>query len=430
MPKSKHTKKSSQPTLIDLFAGCGGLSLGLEQAGFRPIFVSELNPHAMQTYLTNRAHLGLREGIDTCNDIASLTGKGKKQALKELATRLRTKWGDVTLVAGGPPCQGYSTRGIRSTFRSVERHETPSNHLYKDMARFIAAIAPQMFLFENVAGLRTARWSRTGERGEILEDIEDTFNSIRTWDDKKRYRIEPITIRCKDYGVPQNRPRLFLIGIREDVQIDLACSRAANGLFPDPSGNTPPDPIDLLGDLISPNDERRGISLVYPKEALSPIQKDLRRARDSRRISKKGAPLSDQEYTRHSDNVEERFRELIANPDGIEPSMTIKKFSQRALPRRWAEQGPTITATSAPDDYVHYCRPRILTVREWARLQTFPDWYKFAGPRTTGGRRRAGDPSQGIWERELPKYTQIGNAVPVLLAKQIGEHFRVILRLK
>ena len=86
-----------------------------------------------------------------------------------------------------------------------------------------------------------------------------------------------------------------------------------------------------------------------------------------------------------------------------------------------------ITATSLPDDYVHYGQPRILTVREWARLQTFPDWYQFAGKRTTGGRRRAGDPDAGDWSRELPKYTQIGNAVPVWLARAVGRHLRALV---
>ncbi|MAT09894.1 MAG: hypothetical protein CMM02_02705 [Rhodopirellula sp.] len=86
-----------------------------------------------------------------------------------------------------------------------------------------------------------------------------------------------------------------------------------------------------------------------------------------------------------------------------------------------------MTVTSLPDDFVHYEQPRILTVREWARLQTFPDWYVFRGPRTTGGRRRAGTPSKDDWEREVPRYTQIGNAVPVRLAYEIGKHFRKIV---
>ena len=97
------------------------------------------------------------------------------------------------------------------------------------------------------------------------------------------------------------------------------------------------------------------------------------------------------------------------------------------LPKKWGNKGPTITACSLPDDFVHYGQARSLTVREWARLQTFPDWYQFSGKRTTGGLRRAGNPRESIFEREVPKYTQIGNAVPVKLAFEIGSHLRKIL---
>ena len=104
-----------------------------------------------------------------------------------------------------------------------------------------------------------------------------------------------------------------------------------------------------------------------------------------------------------------------------ENKFKTKKFAQRLLNKRWNGKGPNITATSLPDDYVHYSQPRTLTVREWARLQMFPDWYLFQGKRHTGGIRRAGNPQKGIFDREVPKYTQIGNAVPCLLAKAIAE---------
>ena len=105
--------------------------------------------------------------------------------------------------------------------------------------------------------------------------------------------------------------------------------------------------------------------------------------------------------------------------------LKTNKFAQRLLFPEWLDKknGPNITVTSLPDDFVHYEQPRILTVREWARLQTFPDWYVFRGPRTTGGRRRAGTPSKDNWDREVPRYTQIGNAVPVRLAFALGNHF-------
>ena len=103
------------------------------------------------------------------------------------------------------------------------------------------------------------------------------------------------------------------------------------------------------------------------------------------------------------------------------------QYAERVIPKKWNSSGPNITATSLPDDFVHYSQPRSLTVREWARLQMFPDWYEFSGKRTTGGRRRAGDPSREDWTRETPKYTQIGNAVPVKLAEEIGKHLQGII---
>ena len=118
---------------------------------------------------------------------------------------------------------------------------------------------------------------------------------------------------------------------------------------------------------------------------------------------------------------------MIKNNGQIPEHLKTKKFAQRLLPKRWDKKGPSITVTSLADDYVHFSQPRVPTVREWARLQGFPDWYEFSGSRTTGGIRRAGNPKEGIYDRELPKYTQIGNAVPAYVAEKIGEHFKKIL---
>ena len=119
---------------------------------------------------------------------------------------------------------------------------------------------------------------------------------------------------------------------------------------------------------------------------------------------------------------------MLDNDGVIKDKFKTKKFAQRLLNKKWNGKGPNITATSLPDDYVHYSQPRSLTVREWARLQMFPDWYQFKGKRTTGGIRRAGNPQKGIFDREVPKYTQIGNAVPVELARRVGLSLKKYLK--
>jgi len=410
----------TKPTLVDLFAGCGGLSLGLEIAGFQPVFVSEINEHARETYIINRKHLNLVNGRDVVGDITELTRSSK--ALRQLATRLRREFGDIDLVAGGPPCQGYSTRGIRSTFSHVTRDQTPANHLYRDMAKFVSAVGPKMFLFENVRGLLTARWNSKGDRGEIWRDVQYSFSRIQTKRHGKvlRYRIATAVFKASDFGVPQNRPRLFLFGVRENVTDRSGNIVDAETLLPTPDRNSVIDLKDLLSDLIDEKGEHLGHSSTYPKPPLTAIQRSLRTTR-SGRVLRKGDSLTDHVYCRHSERVVHRFQHMITSDKPIPKNLSIKKFAQRALPARWSSRGPSITATSAPDDYVHFCRPRILTVREWARLQMFPDWYVFSGPRTTGGRRRAGDLSVGDWSRELPRYTQIGNAVAIPVAVAIGK---------
>jgi len=413
-------------TLIDLFAGCGGLSLGLEQAGFEPVFVNELHPDAMATYLANRQGLPVADEGNHVHDILELTRS--PGALRDLAGRLREEHGEITLVAGGPPCQGYSGIGHRRSFE-VDKVEVPSNHLYREMARFVEAVAPRAFLFENVRGLLTARWTPSGKKGEIWEDVRETFAGIEVTIDGTplRYRIGSALVRAREYGVPQNRPRVLLVGVREDVasELELEESAPASGLLPE-GGMKPPDPIDLLGDLVDEDWQPGGETVRYPSAATSTIQKQLRRTPEGRALGK-GTPLTDHVYSKHSPRVIAKFDHMIKNGGEIPASMRTKKFAQRLLPERWGEAGPTITATSLADDYVHFSQPRVLTVREWARLQMFPDWYQFVGKRTTGGRRRAGDPSQGNWTRDLPKYTQIGNAVPVGLAAAVGRHLQCLV---
>ncbi len=418
-------------TCIDLFAGCGGLSLGLEQAGFTPILFSELNLNAAETYMANRKD----EEIIPVGDVYSLTDANL--AILKSYWKQHRGIHDIDLVCGGPPCQGFSGIGHRRTFH-LEKKDIPSNQLFQEMIRVIKAVRPKVFLFENVKGLLVAKWSANGRNGEIFQQVYSEFSQI------PGYTVRYELVHAKHYGIPQNRPRILMIGLRHDVfwsaeqlsffdappkslasydsgRIELPKPNAvASGFLPEPSG-VPPTIVDLLSDLEDPDYLGKGETAVYLSAPKSEFQRMLRTLPNGV-ILGKGDALTDQEYSQHRPEIRKKFEHMIAHNGEIPEAMRTKKFAQRVLPKFWPHDGPNITACSLPEDYVHYCQPRGPTVREWARIQTFPDWYIFTGSRTTGGRRRAGDPSIGLWTRDVPRYTQIGNAVPVLLARKVGEH--------
>ena len=424
MPYKAAKSRSSRPLyLVDLFAGCGGLSLGLEQAGFTPVLFSEINPQAAETYIANRPGANIIPVGDVYNltdvDLHLLKTHWKYMGIEE-----------IDLVSGGPPCQGYSGIGHRRTFKLAKK-DIPSNHLFQEMVRVIRCLRPKMFLFENVRGLLNAKWTPDGENGEIFKAVLAEFKTLAD------YTVRWELLHAKDYGVPQNRPRVVLVGIRSDVLPHWVQERLLDASFDDPSAvesgflpapsGCPPTIEDLLSDLEDSHYLSRSATVAYPKEPHNDVQRALRTTRDGK-LLQRGDPLTEHEYSDHAPYIREKFTHMIKNDGEIPVEFRTKKFAQRVLPRAWGPDGPSITATSLPDDYVHYSQARSPTVREWARIQTFPDWYVFKGPRTTGGRRRAGDPSIGLWDRDVPRYTQIGNAVPVLLAEKIGRHLIKLLR--
>ncbi|WP_220481038.1 DNA cytosine methyltransferase [Marilutibacter penaei] len=415
--------------VMDLFAGCGGLSLGLEQAGFTPVFVNELSPDARGTYIQNRvdAHEWLAEPGFHSSDVKGMVlDKAFLPSLeKRFASIFGIEHGELDLLVGGPPCQGFSGIGHRRSY-SVDKEQLPSNHLFQDMAAIIHRLRPRAFLFENVRGLLHSKWTTDGRNGEIWQDILGTYQKI------PGYSVAYSLVYAKDYGVPQNRPRVLMVGIRDDVGSGITREgnpedAIARGYLPAGGSIKAPDLIDLLGDLVDPGYENGGATVQYPAAARTAIQKHLRTPAGGGTPFRKGDPLTEHEYSKHNERILAKFKAMHANGGAVPTEFQTKKFAQRLLPARWGDAGPTITATSLADDYVHFSQPRVLTVREWARLQMFPDWYQFAGKRTTGGIRRAGNPREGIFDREVPKYTQIGNAVPVGLAKAVGEHLRGIL---
>lgn len=397
-------------TLIDLFAGCGGMSLGFEMAGFKPLLFSEINEDASSSYLANRYQKDLIKIKDirtlTDNKVISIVHDWKENGIR-----------DVDVICGGPPCQGYSGIGHRRSF-SVERKQIPSNYLFKEMIRIIDIVRPKAFLFENVKGLLSGRWTKDGQKGEIFEDVWKAFNDING------YSCKWEVFSAKDYGVPQNRPRLLIAGYREDVVPPVkTCENAVTTGYL-PSGKiTPPDLIDLLGDLVDSSYSNGGKTTTYLVDPLNEWQKKMR-LQPCGGLLGKGDLLLEQDYSQHSNKILEKYTYMIENNGEIPEHLKTKKFFQKVLPARWGEKGPNITITSSAEDYVHFSQPRNLTVREWARIQTFPDWYVFMGSRTTGGQRRAGNPDKNLWERDCPKYTQIGNAVPVSMAFEMAKHIK------
>jgi DNA (cytosine-5)-methyltransferase 1 len=280
------------------------------------------------------------------------------------------------------------------------------------------------FLFENVEGLLSSRWTDGGEKGEIFEDVLSAFQAI------PGYAVKYARVHSRDYGVPQNRPRVLIVGFRSEIFEGKVSGldAVAAGFLPGGVGGYP-DLIDVLSDLVDPSFRYGGRTIEYPKPPESSFQERIRF--DQRESTDRArAGLEDHEYSRHSERTQRKFAYMIRTGGLIHHTHRTKKFRQRVLPKYWEEKGPNITITSLPDDFVHYEQARSLTVREYARIQTFPDWYRFVGPRTTGGLRRAGNPLQNMFSRNLPKYTQIANAVPVDLAHAVGAHIAAILREK
>jgi DNA (cytosine-5)-methyltransferase 1 len=317
--------KSQIPfSVVDLFAGCGGLSLGMENAGFTPVFVNEINPDAMATYLANRHHqLGGKPFAEQdhlrCHDANELQGARLEKLVADLSAlgltlpdlaeaELASNKGNLDLLSGGPPCQGYSGIGHRRSY-AVDKQDLPSNQLYGRMTKIIRRLRPRIFLFENVRGILTSKWTREGN-DMIWPDVWDEFRKIPD------YHVRYTLVRASDYGVPQNRPRVLLVGIRDDiVQASSIINLFADdkdavkcGLLPKGDPSEAPGIEELLSDLVDPAIRRaleeqafpqgKFETREYPRAPQTQIQKKLRAAPPAH--GARSGQLSDHEYSNHT----------------------------------------------------------------------------------------------------------------------------------
>ena len=415
-PKGTSLQVVPPPSFVDVFAGGGGLSLGLKRAGWKGLFAIEKDAFAFETLSENfpqddgpLSHNWPQDIERKAWDIHALLSE-RHEALASLE-------GKVDLLAGGPPCQGFSHAGRRQP-------DDPRNRLFEAYLELVRILRPRLVLVENVRGFKS-NFKKSDHRPvtNFAVALEKGLSA--------NYDVTSAVIQSRDFGVPQARPRFFLVGALKDVASAEAVATFFDGLERHVDGflhqrQLPrwPTARDAISDLeVSRNGtvncpECKGFQSIGYKAPRTAYQRAMRDGYE-------GTP-PDTRLARHRPDIRERFSAIInscyeegrlnvtISPE-IRKTHNLKKMAIRVLDP--LDAAPTVT--SLPDDLLHYSEPRILTVRETARLQSFPDWFSFKGKYTTGGHRR---------RNEVPRFTQVANAVPPLLAEQLGLALLRIIR--
>lgn len=391
---------------IDLFAGCGGLSLGLQQSGWEGLFAIEKNIDAFTTLKYNLIdetnHFRWPEWLEVSNlDI--------NEILEVHREDLRQLRGHIPLVVGGPPCQGFSLAGKRNK-------NDIRNKLSDAYIKFIELVQPRMIFFENVHGF-TVGFDKNGERGKpfsekLIKELE-----------KMGYKVKGKMIDMSYYGVPQKRKRFILVGFKEKdpERFFYLLENNRNEFLLQKKLKAPVNVKQAIGDLkkeygyINSNDSRNFKNGVYGRAATN-------YQRLMRRNNRKGDIPDSHRFANQRNETIEVLKKIMMISDEMK-RVTPKQNLVEGLKKRGItslkEKSICPTLTSIPDDFIHYSEPRIMTVREYARIQSFPDYYKFKGKYTTGGKLRKVD---------VPRYTQVANAVPPLFAEQVGLILREMLQ--
>lgn len=350
--------KSGKFTALSLFSGCGGFSLGFSSAGFDIKGFVELEEPLRTIYKDN-----FPTSTEIGSDITLVTD--------EILSAYRQTIGEVDAIVGGPPCQGFSLSGKRDV-------DDPRNQLFHHYLRFVDCFRPKIALLENVRLLTSMR---NPQGGLISNDISKEF-------ERHGYTITCYEINAKNYGVPQHRERVIFFAVREDLKI---------------RPSMPPLRFGVIGDLFS----------------------------DSSTCRTFADACSDLEYIESGGKSTDSLHEAVAHPehvinwlwdvpegvsahDNLDPSMRPPSGYNTTYKRQvWKEPGATVQTTFGMISgcrNVHPIATRSLSVREAARLQSFPDTYKFTG--TLGAIR-----------------TGIGNAVPPLLARELALHAKSLLQI-
>ena len=369
--------KKKQYKMVDLFAGCGGLSLGLEQAGFTPWFVNEIVEQFANTYKFNH---NLSNDHYYIGDIAKLN---------EHIEEYKDMFGGITLVCGGPPCQGFSMANRQRIL------DDPRNGLYKQYLIFLQNVRPQFFIMENVKGMMN-------KIGEIIQNFKEYLG-----DD---YQYNYAVLKAQDFGVPQNRERFIMIGNRMGVSpkaifAEIDKNKREAFVLRDALYGLPHLESKKEKGQSGIEDIRSGLTerdFDYP-------QTDFYRFINGDRIITK---LYNHKNRYNNERDIEIYKRLPQGANSLHESIADimpykrrnKIFKDKYFKLDESQICKTITSHMKFDCnmYIHPWEARGLSPREAARIQTFPDDYVITG-------------SQNMW------YAQVGNAVPVKLAKAIGD---------
>ncbi|MGK5051412.1 DNA cytosine methyltransferase [Janthinobacterium sp. RB2P8] len=412
MEKTSVKNQISKPTFIDVFAGCGGLSLGLMKSGWDGLFAVEHDENAFKTLQHNLIEKNNQYQFSWPEWLPKKPHSAI-DILENYLSNFQSLENNVDMLVGGPPCQGFSMAGRRDP-------NDPRNKLVEAYFRLVNLIKPRIVLIENVKGITLDFDEKNGESEESSK-VNYAKKIILELSDN--YIVSSKLIDTSQFGVPQKRHRFFIIAIRKDIAknleenpINLIESDRISFLRSKNISSVPISAKTAISDLTL---ERCGKVKSRDTEGFEEIQYNgpltsYQKLMNSGDIKNP----SDTRLARHKTEIKDRFKKIIKicqDSGRLNVSLSAEVRESFGLRKRAIRvmdpDSPSPTITSMPDDLIHFSEPRTLTVRENARIQSFPDWFEFKGKYTSGGERR---------RKEVPRFTQVANAVPPLIAEAIG----------
>lgn len=374
---------------IDLFAGAGGLSYGFEMVGFDIKLAVEKDAWAAETYAANHINKNILEA-----DIYSLDD----DFFAEYS-------GKVDVVMGGPPCQGFS---IAASNR--RKADDRRNELYREFLRVVRIVQPKIVLIENVKEIM----------GYKLPDGTKIVDDIKNFLGECGYIYDYNVLNCRHYGIPQDRRRFFFLAVRKDILSEEFKLEDLMQKYVRPEITF----IEATSDLpvVRPHQYSEDTVQTYTMDAQNDFQRFLRR--DSTMLYNH-IPMQHTEKTvqkfifLQSENGQQLPDELKPRVRGDVDTVSNASYSQNHRIIDGKKVSPTITA-SFYSSFIHPTQPRNITVREAARIQTFPDSFVFKGKKTTLSKKLLA--KKGIFEElHLDQFNQVGNAVPPLMAHHLAQ---------